>query len=280
MIAEKITDLISKNQHAIKTMNDIDARIKRLKQDDKTLMKEAPQVLAILDNNVSLIVHQYVSDCLDHIQCQVQKVKFLEGVVGGEHYGRIDGYIGKWKLVKSTHIPTIVNKPWVCGLTSQDEICLRDVDTNATYVNNISTEHTQKVSRVGDSKVSITSCVPIDSNIIVCGKGGRDSTFGSLDGCITLYDRQWKVIRDITIPRNNSTSVYVEVDRDGMILATQYIRSNIYVIDPNDGMIVNNITMQGKVVMGGIQALSSGHIVVKTGDKEFTLISRQEKRRL
>ena len=280
VIAEKITDLISKNQHAIKTMNDIDARIKRIKQDDKTLVKEAPQVLAILDNNVSLIVHQYVSDCLDHIQRQVQKVKFLEGEVGGEHYGRIDGYIGKWELVKSTHIPTIVNKPWVCGLTSKDEICLRDVDTNVTYVNNISTEHTQKVSLVGDSKVSITSCAPIDSNVIVCGKGGRDSTVGSLDGCITLYDRQWKVIRDITIPRNNSTSVYVEVDRDGMILATQYIRSNIYVIDPNDGMIVNNITMQGKVVMGGIQALSSGHIVVKTGDKEFTLISRSGEKKV
>ena len=57
--------------------------------------------------------------------------------------------------------------------------------------------------------------------------------------------------------------MYVDVDRDGMILAAQYDQSNIYVINPADGKIVNTITMQGKVVRGEIQALSSGDIVVK-----------------
>ena len=93
----------------------------------------------------------------------------------------------------------------------------------------------------------ITSCAPIDSNVIVCGKWRRGYTGDSLDGCITLYDRQWKVIRDISIPRNNINDiVYVDVDRDGMILAAQYNQSNIYAINPADGKIVNTITMQGK----------------------------------
>ena len=108
-------------------MDNIDAKIKRIKQDDKTLVNEAPQVLASLDDNLSLNVHQDVSDCLDRIQREVQRVKFVEGEVGGKHYGRIDGYIGKWELVKSIHIPSIVNYPLVCGLISDDEICVRDV---------------------------------------------------------------------------------------------------------------------------------------------------------
>ena len=101
-----------------------------------------------------------------------------------------------------------------------------------------------------------------------------------MDGCITLYDRQRKVIRDISIPMNNRsdvtdiTCVDVDVDRDGMILAAQYDASNIYVINPDDGKILNTVTMQGKVVRGGIQALSSGDIVVETGQDEFTVISR------
>ena len=51
-----------------------------------------------------------------------------------------------------------------------------------------------------------------------------------------------------------------------MILAAQSGQSNIYVINPADGKIINTITMQGKVakVTPEMQALSSGDIVVNT----------------
>ena len=273
VVAKKIKDLTSRNQHAINTLDNIDAKIKRIKEEDKTIVNEAPQVLESLDN-LNVNIHQDVSDCLDKIQREVQKVKFVESEVDGEHYGRIDGCIGKWELVKSMHIPSIVNNPWVRGLISDDEICVRDLDTKATYVTNIRTENTKKVIE-GDGSMSISSCAPIDSNVIVCGKWRKNRTGDSLDGFITLYDRQWKVIRDIRIPRNNrSNRVHVDVDRDGMILAAQTLQSNIYVINPADGKIVNTITMQGKVVKGGIQALLSGDIVVETNENEFTVISR------
>ena len=276
VVAKKIKDLTSKNQHAISNMDNIDAKIKRIDKDDKTIVNEAPQVLASLDNNISSNVHQDVSDCLDRIQREVQKVKFVKDEVGGEHYGRIDAYIGKWELVKSIHIPLIVNYPRVCGSISDDEICVRDVKNNTTYVTNINTEHTQSVIE-GGSSMYITSCATIDGNVIVCGKGRIGFMGDSLDGCITLYDRQWKVIRDISIPRNNrsiNTSMQVDVDRDGMIVAAQFNQPNIYVINPADGKIVNTITMQRKKVWGKIQALSSGDIAVKTGDNGFTVISR------
>eukprot|EP00057_Strongylocentrotus_purpuratus_P023480 XP_011677954.1 PREDICTED: uncharacterized protein LOC105444866 [Strongylocentrotus purpuratus] len=279
-VAKKIKDLTSKNQHAISTMDNGDVKIKRIKQDDKTLVHEAHQVLASLDEIINVIVHQDVSDCLDRIQCEVQRLNFVEGEVAGEHYGRIDGYIGKWELVKSIQIPSTVQGPAVCGLISDDEIYMYYLDDNATYVTNISTEHTEKVIE-GERKVDITSCAPIDSNVIVCGIKRRLPIYcilgDSLDGCITLYDRQWKVIRDINIPRNNSSnnlSVYVDVDWDGMILAAESYQCNIYVINPADGKIVNTITKQGKVVEGEIQALSSGDIVVQTGSNQYTVISR------
>ncbi|XP_063957391.1 uncharacterized protein LOC135154585 [Lytechinus pictus] len=269
IVFEKIMDLNSKIQNAIK---DIESTITRIKQHDETLVNEAPQVLKSIDENVSLNFHQDVSDCLDRIQNEVERVKFVEGEVGGEYYGRIDGYIGNWELVKSIHIPSVVNYPWVRGLVSDDEICVRDVGNSDMYITNINTQHTEKVI---DEDVWITSCAPIDSNVIVCGKERDDCTGDRLDGCITLYDRQWKVIRDISIPGNGDDSrVYVDVDGDGMIIAAQLDQSNIYVINPADDKIVNTITMQGKVEWGEIQALSSGDIVVSTDDNKYTVISR------
>nr|XP_054757836.1 uncharacterized protein LOC129263945 [Lytechinus pictus] len=273
VVSKKIKDLNNKNQLVINTMKNIESTITRINQHDETLVNEAPQVLASIDENLSLNVHQDDSDCLDRIQNEVERVKFVEGEVGGEYYGKIDGYIGKWELVKSTHIPSVVNYPYVRGLVSDDEICVQ-VRNSDMYITNINTQHTEKVI---DGGVLITSCAPIDSNVIVCGMERRGYTGDRLNGCITLYDRQWKVIRDISIPRNGYAvyySVYVDVDRDGMIIAAQRNQSNIYVINPANDKIVNTITMQGKVVRGDIQALSSGDIVVKTGDDEFTVISR------
>ncbi|XP_063967475.1 uncharacterized protein LOC129279144 [Lytechinus pictus] len=280
VVTKKINDLTNKNQHALNIMKNIESTITRINQHDETLVNEAPQVLASIDENLSLNVHQDVSVCLDRVQNKVDKVKFVEGEVGGEYYCRIDWYIGKWELVKSIHIPSFVDKPWVYGLISDDEICVED-GKNDMYITCISTEHTQKVID-GVSNMHFTSCAPIDSNVIVCGKRKWDSKGDRLDGAwtymdedITLYDRQWKMIRDISISRNEGgNSVYVDVDRDGMILAAQTYQSSIYVINPDDGKIVNTITMQGKKVLGEVQALSSGDIVVQTGLNKYTVISR------
>nr|XP_054756755.1 uncharacterized protein LOC129262763 [Lytechinus pictus] len=272
VVSKKIKDLNNKNQHVINTMKNIESTIKRINQHDETLVNEAPQVLASVDENLSFNVHQDVSDCLDRIKSEVARVKFVEGKIGGEYYGRIDGYIGKWELVKSIHTPSVVYYPNVHGLVSDDEICVQDRNNYAMYVTNINTQHTEKVI---DGGVLITSCAPIDSNVIVCGKERDDCTGDRLNGCITLYDRQRKVIRDISIPRNGKgNSVNVDVDRDGMIIAAQRNQSNIYVINPADDKIVNTITMQGKKVWDEIQALSSGDIVVETGYHEYTVISR------
>ncbi|XP_041466268.1 uncharacterized protein LOC121416821 [Lytechinus variegatus] len=271
--SKKIKDLTNENQHIINTIKNIESTMKRINQHDETLVNEAHQVLASIDENLNFNVHQDVSDCLDRIQIEVERVKFVEGEVGGEYYGRIDGYIGKWELVKSIHI-TSVNYPFVRGLVSENDICVQDVDNNGMYVTNINTQHTEKVI---DEGLLITSCAPIDNNVIVCGKWRDDCTGDRLDGFITLYDRQWKEIIDINIPRNEYgfyCSVYVDIDSDRMIITGQSYQSNIYVINPANDKVVNTITMQDKEVFGEIQALSSGDIVVNTGYGGCTVISR------
>eukprot|EP00057_Strongylocentrotus_purpuratus_P027569 XP_011682043.1 PREDICTED: uncharacterized protein LOC105446665 [Strongylocentrotus purpuratus] len=275
-VSNKMKYLKTKNLHSSSIVDNIGAKIKRIKQEDKTLVNETPQVIATLEDNA--IVHQDVMDCLCRIQREVQRVKFVEGEVGGEHYGRIDGYIGKWELVKSIHIASTVNQPVVCGSISDDEICVLDETNNATYVTNISTEHTQTVTE-GGSNMYITSCASIDSNVIVCGVWRKDFTCDSLDRCIALCDRHWMMIRNISLPRNNPkkrkyNDVHVDVDMEGMILAAPYDQPNIYVIKPAGGKMEKTITMQSKVVMGEIQALSLGDIVVNTGCVEYTVISR------
>nr|XP_054771065.1 uncharacterized protein LOC129278968 [Lytechinus pictus] len=274
VVTKKINELTNKNQHVLNTMKNIESTITRINQQDETLVNEAPQVLASIGENVSLNFHQDVSVYLDQIQSEVERVTFVEGEVGREYCCRIDGYIGKWELVKSIHIPSFVNKPRVPGLISDDEICMEDETNNDMYVTNINTQHTQKVIN-GVDNMDITSCATINRNVIVYGKRRWKWKGDRFDGCITLYDRQWKVIRDISIPRNKGGfSVYVDFDMDGMILAAQLGQSNIYVINPDNGKIVHTVTMKGNKAYDGIQALSSGDIAVETIDNEFTVISR------
>ncbi|XP_063957348.1 uncharacterized protein LOC135154569 [Lytechinus pictus] len=248
IVSDKIMDLTGKIPDAIKD-----------NQHDETLVNEAPQVLASIDENLSLNVHQDVSDCLDQIQNEVERVKFVEGEVDGKYYGRIDGYIGKWELVKSINISSVVKEPHVGGLVSDDEICVQDRNNFAVYVTNFKTQHTEKVI---DGTGLITSCVPIGSTVIVSGIRGIDYSDDFVGRCITLFDRQWKVIRDISIPRiGEHDEVYFDVDKDGMIIAAQYCQYNIYVINPADGEIVNTINGD-QAVWGAIQTLSSGDIVI------------------
>ena len=59
-------------------MGNIDANIKRITQDDKKLVNEALQVLASLDDNLNVHVHQDDMDFLNRIEREVQRIKFVE----------------------------------------------------------------------------------------------------------------------------------------------------------------------------------------------------------
>ncbi|XP_041466377.1 uncharacterized protein LOC121416915 [Lytechinus variegatus] len=262
IVSKKINDLTCKIRHAINTMKNIESSITRINKHDETLVNEAPQVLASIDEQLGLNVHQDVSDSLERMQDEIKRVAFAEGVIGGEFYGRVDGFIGKWKLVQSIHIPDNVKYPRMRALISEGVVCL--LGKEAMHIININKGHIEEVIHGLNSR-DIASCAAIDGNVIVCGTRKL----------VTLYDRQLKATRGISIPGNElSSGTYVDVDRDGMILAAQYGQSHIYVINPLDSKIVRTITMERKMIRGEIQALSSGDIVVNTGIADFTVISR------
>ena len=146
-----------------------------------------------------------------------------------------------------------------------------------TYMLNMSTEHSQRVITGSDTSCVI-SCALLNDDKVVCGKFREGCTGDSLTGCISVYDRQWKHIHDVTIPNNRmcgDTMVDVAVDQDGMIIAAEEGQSKIYVIKPTDGKIMNTITCKQEIRMLGV--LSSGDIIAKPypRDHRVLIIDRQ-----
>ena len=141
----------------------------------------------------------------------------------------------------------------------------------------MNTEHTQRViTNIGIS--GVLSCALLNDDKVVCGKSSEWCTGDSLTECISVYDRQWKHINDVTIPRNTTrdyTWVYVAVDQDGMIIAAEWGQSKIYVINPANGKIMNTITCKQNIRMHGV--LSSGHIIAQPypADHSVFIIDRQ-----
>eukprot|EP00057_Strongylocentrotus_purpuratus_P015257 XP_011669731.1 PREDICTED: uncharacterized protein LOC105440859 [Strongylocentrotus purpuratus] len=113
--------------------------------------------------------------------------------------------------------------------------------------------------------------------MVVCGKANR-RTGDSLTGYINVYDRQWKLIIDVTLPINTTggdTWVDVAADKDGMTIAAEACQSKIYVINPADGKIVNTITCKDNIRL--CDMLSSGHIIARLypADRRVLIIDRE-----
>ena len=271
-VGTKVLDLQRKNQHQIDTVINVSQKMKRIKLDDKALVCEAPQVMSALDDTLTPHVDDEVDlvEYLDKIERQVQGLKFIGGRVGGEYIARIEGQEQRWELVSSIQIPLTVNGPLLRGFISDDEMCVLDSETNDLYVTNLKKRHTQKVID-GSADTRITSCAPINSNLIVCGKRRFNCRGGSVEGCITLFDREWRWVRDIVIPEDNAfhNELWVDVDEDGMILAAQEGHYEVYVINPTDGKLVDTIELPDLNVHDGIHALCGGCFGTCIGYAEF-----------
>ncbi|XP_030848516.1 uncharacterized protein LOC115927174 [Strongylocentrotus purpuratus] len=276
-IGTKILDLQRKNQHQIDTVTNISQKMKRIKLDDKALVCEASLVIAALGDTLTPHVDDEVDmvEYLDKIEQEVQGLKFIGGRVGGEYIAQIEGQAQRWELVSSIIIPLTVNGPLLRGFVSDDEMCVLDSKTNDLYVTNLKKQHTQKVIE-GSADTHITSCAPINSDLIVCGKRRFDCPGNAVEGCITLFDREWQRVRDIVIPEENAfhNELWVDVDKDGMILAAQEYHHEVYVINPADGKLVDTIELPDLNVHDGIHALSSGCFGTCIGYREFWVFDR------
>eukprot|EP00057_Strongylocentrotus_purpuratus_P006627 XP_011661101.1 PREDICTED: uncharacterized protein LOC105436811 [Strongylocentrotus purpuratus] len=204
---------------------------------------------------------------VDYIIRTVSRLKFMTAI-GRKKYGRIDGYDGEWSLVDTISITNQMAEPSIVGCVDDSVIIVERTDNGDpnTYALDVQNKHNQRVV-TGDCS-SLVSCALLSDDKIVCGNYcdiAEDFKGESLTGLISVYDRQWKLIKnDFIIPRDGArwgTSVDIAVDQNGMIIAGEGIRPiKIYVINPADGKINRTIGVTAKdVMMRGV--LSSGHII-------------------
>lgn len=201
---------------------------------------------------------------VDYIIRTVSRLKFMMAI-GRKKYGRIDGYDGEWSLFDTISVTNQMTKPSIVGCIDDSVIIVDRTEGGDwhKYALDVQNKHKQRVV-TGDCS-SLVSCALLSDDKIVCGNYcdiAEDFKGESLTGLISVYDRQWKLIKnDFIIPRDGArwgTSVDIAVNQNGMIIAGEGIK--IYVINPSDGKINRTIGVTAKdVMMRGL--LSSGHII-------------------
>nr|XP_054756972.1 uncharacterized protein LOC129263068 [Lytechinus pictus] len=270
----KIRELMKSLQDDTKTIENAIQTIDTVLEDDKNIVKDGHSVnMSVSDKLKKPLYKNDVKQITDRISC----VRFVKSVGREKYDGRIGGYDGEWMLSDTISVKDIVTLPCIVGCIDECNVIITDwlSPSKHTYMLDMNTKHMQRVITGTDTSLVI-SCALLNDDKIVCGRLRKGCTGDSLTGCISVYDRQWMRINDVTIPRNttrDASLVDVAVDRDGMIIAAEWDQSKIYVINPADSKIVNTITCKQDVRMRGV--LSSGHIIAQPDDNIVLNIDRQ-----
>ncbi|XP_041467533.1 uncharacterized protein LOC121417866 [Lytechinus variegatus] len=271
----KIRELMKSLQDDTKTIENAIQTIDTVLEDDENTVKDGHSVNMSVSNKLKRPL--YKND-VKQISDKLLGVRFVKGVRREKYDGRIGGYDGEWMLSDTISVKDKISSPIIAGCIDECSVIITDLASDShTYMLDINTKHIQRVI-TGTDASRFTSYSLLNDDKIVCGRLCKVCTGDSLTGCISVYDRQWMRINDVTIPRNTTTyfsRVYIAVDRDGMIIAAEWGQSKIYVINPADSKIVKTIKCKQKVLMRGV--LSSGHIIAQPDPlyKRVLIIDRQ-----
>ncbi|XP_041466094.1 uncharacterized protein LOC121416690 [Lytechinus variegatus] len=269
----KIRELMKSLQDDTKTIENAIRTIDTVLEDDKNIVKDGHSVNMSLSDKLKKPFHK---NDVKQITDRISGVRFVKGVGREKYDGRIGGYDGEWMLSDTINVKDEITIPYTVGCLDECNVIITDslIGSWHTYMLDMNTKHIQRVITGTDTSF-VVSCALLNDDKLVCGRWCKGCTGDSLTGCISVYDRQWMRINDVTIPRNTMDDIsfgYVTVDRDGMIIAAEWGQSRIY-INPADSKIVNTIKCKEDVLMRGV--LSSGHIIAHSGDKRVLIIDRQ-----
>ncbi|XP_041466100.1 uncharacterized protein LOC121416699 [Lytechinus variegatus] len=274
----KIRELMKSMQDDTKTIENAIQTIDTVLEDDKNIVKDGHSMnMSVSDKLKKRLYKNDVKQITDRIS----DVRFVKGVGREKYDGRIGGHDGEWMLSDTISVEDKITFPLIVGCIDECNVIITDVESDShTYMLDINTKHIQRVI-TGTDTSCVLSCALLNGEKIVCGRLCEGCTGDSLTESISVYDRQWIHLNDVTIPRNksydiaSSSGVYVAVDRDGMIIAAECDQSKIYVINPADSKIVKTIKCKQNVQMRGV--LSSGHIIAQPypHDKRVLIIDRQ-----
>nr|XP_054767236.1 uncharacterized protein LOC129274451 [Lytechinus pictus] len=278
-INRKIRELEKSLKDNTKSAEKAKETLDRLLEDDKNIVIDGHRVHASVSGELK---KQLNEGEVKEINRVVSGVRFVKGVGREKYDGRIDGYDGEWKLIDIINVKDKFTLPCVVGCIDDDKVMIRDAQIGKlhTYMLDLNSKTTQRVINGSDTSF-IFSCAALTNDKVVCGRYIKGCTGDSLPGCISVYDRQWNHISDVTIPRNRTrayTWVRVAIDQhdqDGMIIAVEDCQSMIYVINPANDEIVNTITCKEKIVMRSV--LSSGHIIARPSppDRRALIIDKK-----
>nr|XP_054766762.1 uncharacterized protein LOC129273915 [Lytechinus pictus] len=275
-IERKIRELEKSLKDDTKSAEKAKETLDRILEDDKNIVIDGHRVHASVSKELK---KQLNGGEVKEINRVVSGVRFVKGVGREKYDGRIDGYDGEWKLIDTINVTEKIIYPWIVGCIDEDKVMITEarIDKGDTYMLDLNSKTTQRVINGSDTSF-VTSCAALNDGKLVCGRIITGCTGDSLPGCISVYDRQWNHINDVTIPRNTThtyTGVPVAIDQDGMIIVVEDGQSMIYVINPANDEFINTITCKEKIVMYDV--LSSGHIIAQPSppDRRVLIIDRE-----
>ncbi|XP_071490956.1 uncharacterized protein [Diadema antillarum] len=206
----------------------------------------------------------------------IRDISYIRHTENGVFKGRIDCPGDSWCLVRCIKIPGYVTTPTLAGYLSEEEVVISDWDTcnRHTYTMNIERGEIRRVVH-SDNYLFIKSCVLLDNGMIACGKWRANCSGNTLNNCVSLYDKDWKLIREVAIPRNTSTyDAWVDVDAFGrFILVGEGGQPNLHLVNPNNGKIIRTIERpHSSIRLRG--HLKSGDIILRYVPWNYSFIIR------
>nr|XP_054767235.1 uncharacterized protein LOC129274450 [Lytechinus pictus] len=275
-IERKIRELEKSYQDDTKSAEKAKETLDRILEDDKNIVIDGHRVYASVSEELKKQLNEGEVKDVNRV---VSGVRFVKGVGREKYDGRIDGYDGEWKLIDTINVRDKIGLPRIAGCIDEDKVMITDglIGRTHTYMLHLNSKTTQRVIN-GSGTSYIISCAALNDDKIVCGRYITGCTGDSLPGCISVYDRHWNHINDVTIPRNTTRTdawVRVAIDQDGMIIAAEEGQSMIYVINPANDEIINTITCKEEIAMRDV--LSSGHIIAQPSppDRRALVIDRE-----
>ena len=233
----KIDELHKEAEDAMSVIEKAGQKIDSLLQNDKDLVFGAHELTLSLQDMFEICQDR---DMVDGIIETVLGVQFVRGKKNDTVIGKLIGYNTDWDNYDALPIPELIKKPRIVGHIDDDNVIVRENTTGDIYTINLANKQVSQV-KLADGKC-ISNCVSLNENTIISGNYVNKYCGDKLLDCISVYDRKWRLITDISIPRNTpheQTSVYVVATTGGMILAAEEGQKMAYLI--KDCQIIREI---------------------------------------
>ena len=272
----KAEELHNNCEAALVIIAEADKKLNTVLESDRMTVEKAQELEQELEHNIFSLEHD--ESYVDRLTQKVIDLEFFPGGSGSNYESTFIGYGRQWELCDTVEIPGIA-QPLVVGCIDESYVIVRQRQQSwDTHKIDLNRKLMSLAIRNEKSRRDF-SCMAVNDELMMFSKWLGDCRVSELKACITLLNRKWTIVRNITIPKNareNNAYVKVDVSCDGMIYASELGQENVYIINPADGSITNTIKSEDRLRMYGV--LSTGDVVARIADK-IVVIDKNGKQR-